>query len=173
MSDLNAKVATLADGLHRGLEWALEQEAVIRPLADRLRLTEATVQGAAAPLGLDRVAICRLVRRYRQRPQTSSLLPRRCGRDRKGRFLEQSREDLIVACIKELYLVPEQPSMAALLGIAPNRVVWGSSKVWGSSGMTGFSVVWGSTTDAADSVVWGTALTSNDAAMAAIYGDLK
>ena len=94
---------------------ALEREAVIRPLADQLRLTEATVQGAAAQLGLDRVTIYRLVRRYRQRPQTSSLLPRKRGRDRNSRFLEQSREDLIAACIKEFYLVPEQPSIAALL----------------------------------------------------------
>ena len=84
-------------------------------MADQLRLTEATVQGAAAQLGLDRVTIYRLVRRYRQRPQTSSLLPRKRGRDRNSRFLEQSREDLIAACIKEFYLVPEQPSIAALL----------------------------------------------------------
>ena len=44
------------------LEWALEREAVIRLLADQLRLTEATVQGAANRLGLNRVAIDRLVR---------------------------------------------------------------------------------------------------------------
>jgi putative transposase len=98
------------------VDWgaALEREAVIRPLADHPRLTEAMVQSAAAQLGLDRVTICRLVHRYRQRPQTSSLLPLKRGRERNSRFLEKTREDLIKACIKEFYLVPERPSMAAL-----------------------------------------------------------
>jgi len=38
------------------VDWgaALEREAVIRPLADQPRLTEAMVQSAAAQLGLDR-----------------------------------------------------------------------------------------------------------------------
>ena len=98
------------------VDWgaALEREAVIRPLADQPRLTEAMVQSAAAQLGLDRVTIYRLVHRYRQRPQTSSLLPLKRGRERNSRFLEKTREDLIKACIKEFYLVPERPSMAAL-----------------------------------------------------------
>jgi hypothetical protein len=39
--------------------------------------------------------------------------------------------------------------------------------------MQGFSVVWGSTTDAATSVVWGAGVSSSDAAMASIDGDLK
>jgi len=91
------------------VDWgaALEREAVIRPLADQPRLTEAMVQSAAAQLGLDRVTIYRLVHRYRQRPQTSSLLPLKRGRERNSRFLEKTREDLIKACIKEFYLVPE------------------------------------------------------------------
>lgn len=87
----------------------------IRPLADQPQLTEATVKSAAAQLGLDRITIYRLVRRYRQRPQTSSLLPLKRGRDRNSRFLEQSQENLITACIKKFYLVPERPTMATLL----------------------------------------------------------
>ena len=52
---------------------ALEREAVIRPLTDQLRLSEVKVQDAAAQVGIDRRTIYRLVRRYRKRPQTSSL----------------------------------------------------------------------------------------------------
>jgi len=94
---------------------ALEREAVIRPLADQPRLSEVMIQNAAAELGLDRVTIYRLIRRYRQRPQTSSLLPLKRGRGRNSRFLDKAREDLIKACIKEFYLVPERPSTAALM----------------------------------------------------------
>ena len=99
------------------VDWgaALEREAVIRPLADQPRLSEVMIQNAAAELGLDRVTIYRLIRRYRQRPQTSSLLPLKRGRGRNSRFLDKAREDLIKACIKEFYLVPERPSTAALM----------------------------------------------------------
>jgi putative transposase len=63
---------------------------------------------------LSRIALYRLLRRYRQRPQTSSLLPWTRGRNLNSRHLNQYREDLITACIREFYLVRERPSLAAL-----------------------------------------------------------
>ena len=83
---------------------ALEREAVIRPLVDQPLLTQEVVHHAAGQLGLSRAMLYRLVSRYRQRPQTSSLLPWKRGRDSKTEFLDREREDLVAACIKEFYL---------------------------------------------------------------------
>jgi putative transposase len=98
-------------------EWtiALEREAVIRPLAEQDRLTEAVVEEAAARLGLGRTTIYRLVSRYRKRPQTTSLLPLKRGRSSDTRLLEREREDLVAHCIEEFYLTAQRPSSAALL----------------------------------------------------------
>src|SRR5215472_10542349 len=97
-------------------EWsvALEREAVIRPLAELSRLTRTAVQQAVERLGLGRTSIYDLVHRYKQRPQTSSLLPCKRGRDSNTQFLDQDREHLIAICIKEFYLTPQRPSPAAL-----------------------------------------------------------
>jgi len=88
---------------------------VIRELVEQSRLTNSTVEEAATRLRIRRSLLYRLVDRYRRRPQTSSLLPYKRGRDRKTRFLEATREDLLATCVKEVYLVPERPSMAALI----------------------------------------------------------
>ena len=92
----------------------MEREAVIRPLAEQLRLSQAIIENAAERLQLSRIALYRLLRRYRQRPQTSSLLPWTRGRHLNSRHLNKDREDLITACIREFYLVRERPSLAAL-----------------------------------------------------------
>ena len=98
-------------------EWsvAVEREAVIRPLAELNRLSQTAVDHAVELLGLGRTSIYGLVRRYKQRPQTSSLLPFKRGRDTRTFFLDKKSEDLIAACISEFYLTPQRPSLAALL----------------------------------------------------------
>jgi hypothetical protein len=53
---------------------ALQRVAVIRPLAEQSRLAVPLAAEAAARLRLGQVVIYRRVRRYQQRPQTSSLL---------------------------------------------------------------------------------------------------
>jgi putative transposase len=93
---------------------ALEREAIIRPLAQQLRLSQAIIDDAAKQLRLSRVAVYRLLRRYRERPQTSSLLPWTRGRHSNSRFLSKDREALIATCIRQFYLVKERPSLAAL-----------------------------------------------------------
>ena len=59
------------------VEWglAVERESVIRPLAEEERLTNGRLQEAMLRLGLSRSVLYKLVQRYRDRPQTSSLLP--------------------------------------------------------------------------------------------------
>ena len=59
------------------VEWglAVERESVIRPLAEEEKLTNIRLPEAMLRLGVSRSALYKLVQRYRDRPQTSSLLP--------------------------------------------------------------------------------------------------
>ena len=94
---------------------AVEREAVIRPLAEQQRLCTEDVEEASRHLQIARSFLYRLVRRYRQRPKTSSLLPWKRGRDTYTTFLDKTREDLLDSCIREFYLTPERPNFAALI----------------------------------------------------------
>ena len=89
-------------------EWglAVEREMVIRPLAEQERLSTAAIQDAIGRLGLSRSVLYDLVRRYRRRPQTSSLLPWKRGRGLSVHVLAQEREELLQVCIREFYLTP-------------------------------------------------------------------
>jgi putative transposase len=66
---------------------ALGRECVVRPLAESGRPTKEGVQLAMVQLGLGRSVLYKLLRRYRQRPQTSSLLPWKRGRGREKSLL--------------------------------------------------------------------------------------
>ena len=83
-------------------------------LAQQERLSTAAIQDAIGRLGLGRSVLYDLVRRHRRRPQTSSLLPWKRGRGPRVPVLAQEREELLPACIREFYLTPERPSLAAL-----------------------------------------------------------
>jgi len=93
---------------------AVERESVIRSIAEEERLTHEQLQEAMLRLNLRRSVVYKLVHRFRQRPKTSSLLPWKRGRGVNTRFLDSAREDLLAGCIKEFYLVGEQPPLAAL-----------------------------------------------------------
>jgi putative transposase len=92
---------------------ALEREAVIRPIAEGVATAEAVTR-VVKRLRLSRSLVYRLIKRYRQRPQTSSLLPFKRGRARNSLFLDGAREELLETTIREFYLTPERPSLAAL-----------------------------------------------------------
>ena len=96
-------------------EWALalERETVIRPLAEGT-VTKPAVEQAMARLSVGRALVYRLIRRYQQRPQASSLLPFKRGRGTHTRILDSDREQLIASTIREFYLTPERPTKAAL-----------------------------------------------------------
>jgi len=97
---------------------ALEREDVIRPLAEQGRLSPTLVQDATRQLRLSRSVLYDLLRRYKQRPQTSSLLPWKRGRATKATFLESTREELLNSSIQDFYLRPERPSLARKSGAA-------------------------------------------------------
>ena len=96
-------------------DWGVanQREAMIRPMVDQGRLKETDVTAAAYELKLSRATLYRLIGRYRQRPQTSSLLPWKRGRDSSTQLLDEDRENLIKACIQDFYLTTQRPSMAA------------------------------------------------------------
>src|SRR5260370_39742362 len=73
------------------------------------------VDEAALQLGLGRSVVYDLLKRYRQRSQTSSLMPGKRGREPKVPVLKQVREQLLSSCIQDFYLKPERPRLAALV----------------------------------------------------------
>ena len=88
-----------ADGAARQL--ALEREAVIRPLSGEHKLSQALIEEATNQLGLSRSVLHDLLRRYKQRPQASSLLPWKRGRQIKAVFLGKRREELLTSCVRD------------------------------------------------------------------------
>ncbi len=88
---------------------------MIRPLAQQKQLSSADVDDAMSRLDMSRSVLYKLIQRYKQRPQTSSLLPRKRGRGNNVTLLEDEREKLLDDCIREFYLRPERPSLAALV----------------------------------------------------------
>jgi hypothetical protein len=73
----------------------------MRLLAERAQLSTSDVDEATIRLGISRGVLYKLLRRYKQRPQTSSLLPWKRGRDNSLTFLNPTRESLLTSCIKD------------------------------------------------------------------------
>lgn len=94
---------------------ALKRESVIAPLAAQSKVGVRRVDEAALQLGLGRSVVYDLLKRYRQRSQTSSLLPGKRGREPKVPVLKQVHEQLLSSCIQDFYLKPERPRLAALV----------------------------------------------------------
>ena len=94
---------------------ALKRESVIGPLALQSRPGAQRVEEAALELGMGRSVVYDLIKRYRQRSQTSSLLPGKRGREPKVQVLAGDREQLLSSCIREFYLRPERPRLSALV----------------------------------------------------------
>jgi putative transposase len=67
-------------------------------------LSSADVDDAMSRLDMSRSVLYKLIQRYKQRPQTSSLLPRKRGRGNNVTLLEDEREKLLDDCIREFYL---------------------------------------------------------------------
>src|ERR1035438_5242489 len=82
---------------------AVEREAVIRPLAEQQRLSEEDVEDAVRHLRIGRTVLYKLIHRYKQRPQTSSLLPFKRGRNKNATLLDEESERLLNSCIRGFY----------------------------------------------------------------------
>jgi len=79
-------------------------------------LTDERLQEAMRRLNLGRSVLYKLIQRYRQRPQTSSLLPLKRGRGRDIRVLNRDQEEYYITVSHSGILFDaERPSMAALV----------------------------------------------------------
>jgi len=119
--DLNAEMATVGNDFENRFGSGGSTPVCDPRFGRRGKADQRTVTRSLASLNLGRSVLYKLGHRLRQRPKTSSLLPWKRGRGSDTRFLEPVREDLLTACIKDFYLVPEQPSLAALFQEARGR----------------------------------------------------
>ena len=103
---------------------ALRRERVIAPLTLRKHVTLGEIEQAAKKLDLGPAMVFRLLARYRRERRTSALIPERRGRKPGSHVLETQQEQLIRQAIENFYLLPEQPTLAALhreLGVASHQ----------------------------------------------------
>jgi putative transposase len=93
---------------------AARREAVIRPLAQTPRLTRLAVTTAAHALDVSVPHAYRLIRAFRRRPETASLLVSRPGPAKGRRQLDPAVEVRIEAALERVYLQPERPTLRYL-----------------------------------------------------------
>jgi putative transposase len=97
------------------LEVALHRSKAIGFLAAKHRLTILEVDEAAKSLGLSRPHLYRLLARFRQRPRSSTLLPKAGGRKPGSRLLKPQIELVVENAIRSFYLQRLKPSLSALV----------------------------------------------------------
>jgi putative transposase len=93
---------------------AVRRAAVIRPLAAETTNSCAAVRAAATALGLSAAQVYRLVRVFRGRPLTQSLVLNRPGRRLGTRLLPPQVEQRIEDAIEVVFKQRERPSVARL-----------------------------------------------------------
>lgn len=94
---------------------ACQREAVIRPLTAASQIGRKEIEAAAAALGVQRAYLYRLLAAYRERPQTSTLVPQHRGRPHQLRVLDAKVEAVIQAAITGFYLTRERPRFSDLM----------------------------------------------------------
>jgi putative transposase len=94
---------------------ACAREAVIRPLAAKPHAGQQEIEAAASALEIRRAYVYRLLAAYRNRPQTSTLVPQHRGRPHQTRFLDAKVEAVMQAAITGFYLTRERPRFSDLM----------------------------------------------------------
>jgi putative transposase len=93
---------------------AVAREIVIRELVSLERPSRIDFFRASRELGLKRSRLYQLIRAYRDRPVTSSLLPRPAGARRGSRRLPDETEAVIAEALRDFYKTPQKPSINRL-----------------------------------------------------------
>ena len=119
-----ARVAALAE---RPLDisderWAeaVRREPAIRPLAARDRNGPASVAVAARELGLSKAQVYRLIKAFRAKPVTQSLVTNKPGPRKGTRLLQPEVEAIIEEAIDTVFKRRERPSQR----IRPAGTAW-------------------------------------------------
>jgi putative transposase len=97
--------------------WGLGQRRlkIVAALAAAEHTDKKSIEAAAWELGISRAYCYRLLRRYRENPSITRLMPQSRGRVAGYRLLDPAVDTVIEAAINEFYLTPERPTMAGLV----------------------------------------------------------
>ena len=93
---------------------AVAREAVIRDLVSIDQFSHSDVLRACRQLGVKRARLYQLIKAYRERPVTSSLLGRRTGPPRGVRLLSEEVEAVIEDALRDFYKSRQKPSVNRL-----------------------------------------------------------
>ena len=93
---------------------AVAREALIRELASVEQFSPSEVMRACRQLGVKRARLYQLIKAYRERPVTSSLLGRRTGPPRGVRLLPEEVEAVIEEALRDFYKSRQKPSVNRL-----------------------------------------------------------
>lgn len=106
----------LAVDLILQVDWdeAKRKAEVLLPLLDKSRVRRQDLQEASKALNKSPRQVHRLLRKFRQRPQVSTLVTPAVGRRVGVRLLDESVERILTHCIQRYYLTPERCSVAHL-----------------------------------------------------------
>jgi putative transposase len=96
------------------MERSLPPRSCYQTLVVKGSVSNAQADQAAQELGVSRSLVYRLVARYRQRAQTSSLLSVPRGRTEQTQWLDKEVETLIRSAVERIYLQREQPRVSDL-----------------------------------------------------------
>ncbi|WP_300063909.1 Mu transposase C-terminal domain-containing protein [uncultured Roseobacter sp.] len=95
-------------------EQAVQREAVIRRLTNQPRISRADFLTACQELGVKRSRLYELIRAYKARPLTSSLLASAVGTQTGSRRLPEEVEAVVSEAIDQFFKSPQKPSINAL-----------------------------------------------------------
>jgi putative transposase len=104
-------ILTVSDAVWRE---TARRARIIAALAEHERCSTQQVDEAAGKLKIGRAMVYRLLSRFKQSRDTSSLLPTRRGRKTGRQLLKKAQERIIADLIRNIYLSKQKPSVAAL-----------------------------------------------------------
>ena len=93
---------------------------VLEPLAECPNCTTEQIDKAATSLQVSRATIYRLLTRYKQNREATSLLPETPGRKRGSKELKPVQERIVQESIRGFFLSQQRPTVAVLSGRGTN-----------------------------------------------------
>lgn len=104
----------ITDAADGAWEQAVQREAVLRRLTEQPRISRADFLAACRELGVKRSRLYELIRAYKARPLTSSLLASSAGTQTGSRRLPVEIEAVVSEAIDQFFKSPQKPSINAL-----------------------------------------------------------
>lgn len=98
---------------HRSWKTAQERYEAIRPLINDGGVPKSVVQERAKEINVGTATLYRWIRRYKDYPATTSLIPQQPGYKKGKNRLPKEIEEIIVSVIEDTYLTKERPTQQA------------------------------------------------------------